>query len=132
MNIINVNIFKLMKFNKNILRFQAGGQVPADNAPVENTMDDTTPYEEQEQEQEPESNEPNVNNNDEVLNQAAMIAQQLIQEAGPELSAVIFQLGLEILSKGANTSNGMNEQELPPEYEQPSFKRSGGRLVRIR
>lgn len=128
MNIINVNIFKLMKFNKNILRFQAGGQVPADNAPVENTMDDTTSYEEQE----PESNEPNVNNNKEVLNQAAMIAQQLIQEAGPELSAIIFQLGLEILSKGANTSNGMNEQELPPEYEQPSFKRSGGRLVRIR
>lgn len=117
-----------MKFNKNILRFQAGGQVPADNAPVENTMDDTTPYEEQE----PESNEPNVNNNKEVLNQAAMIAQQLIQEAGPELSAIIFQLGLEILSKGANASNGMNEQELPPEYEQPSFKRSGGRLVRIR
>lgn len=128
MNIINVNIFKLMKFNKNILRFQAGGQVPADNAPVENTMDDTTSYEEQE----PESNEPNVNNNKEVLNQAAMIAQQLIQEAGPELSAIIFQLGLEILSKGANTSNGMNEQELPPEYEQPSFKRLGGRLVRIR
>lgn len=128
MNIINVNIFKLMKFNKNILRFQAGGQVPADNAPVENTMDDTTPYEEQE----PESNEPNVNNNKEVLNQAAMIAQQLIQEAGPELSAIIFQLGLEILSKGANTSNGMNEQELPPEYEQPSFKRLGGKLVRIR
>ena len=128
MNIINVNIFKLMKFNKNILRFQAGGQVPADNAPVENTMDDTTPYEEQE----PESNEPNVNNNKEVLNQAAMIAQQLIQEAGPELSAIIFQLGLEILSKGANASNGVNEQELPPEYEQPSFKRSGGRLVRIR
>ena len=128
MNIINVNIFKLMKFNKNILRFQAGGQVPADNAPVENTMDDTTSYEEQE----PESNEPNVNNNKEVLNQAAMIAQQLIQEAGPELSAIIFQLGLEILSRGANTSNGMNEQELPPEYEQPSFKRSGGRLVRIR
>lgn len=128
MNIINVNIFKLMKFNKNILRFQAGGQVPADNAPVENTMDDTTPYEEQE----PESNEPNVNNNKEVLNQAAMIAQQLIQEAGPELSAIIFQLGLEILSKGANISNGMNEQELPPEYEQPSFKRSGGKLVRIR
>lgn len=128
MNIINVNIFKLMKFNKNILRFQAGGQVPADNAPVENTMDDTTSYEEQE----PESNEPNVNNNKEVLNQAAMIAQQLIQEAGPELSAIIFQLGLEILSKGANTSNGMNEQELPPEYEQPSFKRSGGKLVRIR
>ena len=128
MNIINVNIFKLMKFNKNILRFQAGGQVPADNAPVENTMDDTTSYEEQE----PESNEPNVNNNEEVLNQAAMIAQQLIQEAGPELSAIIFQLGLEILSKGANTSNGMNEQELPPEYEQPSFKRSGGKLVRIR
>lgn len=128
MNIINVNIFKLMKFNKNILRFQAGGQVPADNAPVENTMDDTTPYEEQE----PESNEPNVNNNKEVLNQAAMIAQQLIQEAGPELSAIIFQLGLEILSKGANASNRMNEQELPPEYEQPSFKRSGGRLVRIR
>lgn len=128
MNIINVNIFKLMKFNKNILRFQAGGQVPADNAPVENTMDDTTPYEEQE----PESNESNVNNNKEVLNQAAMIAQQLIQEAGPELSAIIFQLGLEILSKGANTSNGMNEQELPPEYEQPSFKRSGGKLVRIR
>ena len=95
-------------------------------------MDDTTPYEEQEQEQEPESNEPNVNNNKEVLNQAAMIAQQLIQEAGPELSAIIFQLGLEILSKGANISNGMNEQELPPEYEQPSFKRSGGRLVRIR
>ena len=128
MNIINVNIFKLMKFNKNILRFQAGGQVPADNAPVENTMDDTTSYEEQE----PESNEPNVNNNKEVLNQAAMIAQQLIQEAGPELSAIIFQLGLEILSKGANTSNGMNEQELPPEYEQPSFKRLGGKLVRIR
>lgn len=128
MNIINVNIFKLMKFNKNILRFQAGGQVPADNAPVENTMDDTTSYEEQE----PESNEPNVNNNKEVLNQAAMIAQQLIQEAGPELSAIIFQLGLEILSRGANTSNGMNEQELPPEYEQPSFKRSGGKLVRIR
>lgn len=128
MNIINVNIFKLMKFNKNILRFQAGGQVPADNAPVENTMDDTTSYEEQE----PESNEPNVNNNKEVLNQAAMIAQQLIQEAGPELSAIIFQLGLEILSKGANISNGMNEQELPPEYEQPSFKRSGGKLVRIR
>lgn len=128
MNIINVNIFKLMKFNKNILCFQAGGQVPADNAPVENTMDDTTPYEEQE----PESNEPDVNNNKEVLNQAAMIAQQLIQEAGPELSAIIFQLGLEILSKGTNTYNEMNEQELPPEYEQPSFKRSGGRLVRIR
>lgn len=101
-----------MKFSNKIFRFQEGGPMPeAAPAPEDGAMEPQQGgYEEP----------------DQMMQQAAAIAQKLIQEIGPELAGAVFQIGMQMLNGGAQ------EPGLPPQEAQPAFQRKGGKVVRIR
>ena len=81
---------------KEITKLQEGGQAPAPEAGAQ----------------------------DQMMAQIGQLAQQLIQQLGPDAAAMLAQAIMEMLQGGA-------QQEVPAE-EQPAFARQGGRLTRIR
>lgn len=64
---------------------------------------------------------------DQVMQQLAQMAQEIIRQMGPEAAAMLAQIIMEML-QGA----GGGQAQVPPEEEQPVFQRNGGKLVRIR
>lgn len=61
---------------------------------------------------------------DQMMAQIGQLAQQLIQQLGPDAAAMLAQAIMEMLQGAA--------QEMPAAEEQPAFQRNGGRLTRIR
>lgn len=66
---------------------------------------------------------PEAGAQDQMMAQIGQLAQQLIQQLGPDAAAMLAQAIMEMLQGAA--------QEVPAE-EQPAFARQGGRLTRIR
>lgn len=67
---------------------------------------------------------PQQGGEDQMMAQIGQLAQQLIQQLGPDAAAMLAQAIMEMLQ-------GAAQQEVPAE-EQPAFQRNGGRLTRIR
>ena len=67
---------------------------------------------------------PQQGGEDQMMAQIAQLAQQLIQQLGPDAAAMLAQAIMEMLQGAA--------QEMPAAEEQPAFQRNGGRLTRIR
>lgn len=80
--------------------FQEGGAMPQEAAPA-----------------------PEAGAQDQMMQQLAQLAQQLLQELGPDAAAMLAQIIMEMLQGG---------QEMPAPEQQPAFQRNGGRLKRIR
>lgn len=84
--------------------FQEGGAMPQEAAPAQ---------------------QPAGNEQEQMMQQLAQVAQQLIQELGPEAAAMVAQIIMEMLQGGG-------QQEMPAPEQQPAFQRNGGKFNRIR
>lgn len=113
-----------MRLSNRIYRFQEGGPMPAEAMGPEGA-----PQGPQGPGPEGPQGPGGPQGGDQMMQQAAGIAQQLIQEAGPEMAGMIFQIGLEMLQSGGQPGP---QEQLPPEEAQPAFQRMGGRMVRIK
>lgn len=102
-----------MKLNSKVLKYQAGGEIPAD------------PAMEQQGAPAPEQGAPAPGGQDEMMAQLQQIATEIIQQMGPDAAAMLAQMIMEMLQGGGG-------EQLPPEEQQPVYQRNGGRLVRIR
>lgn len=81
-----------------IKRFQMGGEMPQEGAPA------------------PEQGQPQGGGPEEQL---AQMAQEIIQQMGPEAAAMLAQIIMQMLESVA-------------QQEQPAFQRKGGKLVMVR
>ena len=81
-----------------IKRFQMGGEMPQEGAPA------------------PEQGKPQGGGPEEQL---AQMAQEIIQQMGPEAAAMLAQIIMQMLESVA-------------QQEQPAFQRKGGKLVMVR
>lgn len=66
--------------------------------------------------------------NEQAIQQAAQLAQQIIQQFGPEAAMMVAQAIVEMLQGGAAQEA---PTEAPAPEEQAQFQRFGGKLVRI-
>lgn len=103
-----------MKFNNKIYRFQEGGPMPEDPAmaPAEPGMaPEEAPM------------GPEQGGQDQMMQQIGQMAQEIIQQMGPDAAAMLAQAIMEMLQGGGAGA---------PAPEAPAFQRKGGRLVRVK
>lgn len=103
-----------LKF-KNVKRFQEGGEVTPAGAPGETGA----PTEE--------TGAPAGGGQEEMLAQLQQMAQQIIQQLGPDAAAALAQMIMEML-QGA----GAPEAGTPAEEGQPVYRNGGALLRRIK
>ena len=80
--------------------FQEGGAMPQEAAPA-----------------------PEAGAQDQMRQQLAQMANEIISSLGPDAAAMLAQIIMEMLQGG---------QEMPAPEQQPAFQRNGGKLTRIR
>lgn len=106
-----------MKFNNKIYRFQEGGPMPEDPA-----MAGPAP-EEAGMAPEGAPMGPEEGGQDQMMQQIGQMAQEIIQQMGPDAAAMLAQAIMEMLQGGGAGA---------PAPEEPAFQRMGGRLVRVK
>lgn len=100
---------------KNIYRFQEGGPMPEDPA-----MAGPAP---EEAGMAPEAGAPAPGGEEQMMAQVGQMAQEIINQLGPDVAAMLAQAIMEMLQGGGG---------MPAPEEQPVYQRNGGRMQRIR
>lgn len=93
-----------MKINEKYLKFQEGGAMPAGNPNMGSAP--------------AEGGAPAADQQEQVMQQLAGMAQEIIQQLGPEAAMALAQMIMEMLQGAAQP--------------QPALQRQGGRIVRVR
>ena len=98
-----------MKLSNKVFRFQDGGPVPAEAPAPEETA------------AAPEQGAP-AGEEEAMMAQIGQMAQEIIQQMGPEAAGMLAQAIMELLQGG---------QPVPAPEAQPTLQRRGGRLIRV-
>lgn len=116
-----------MKLSNRVYRFQAGGPMPAEDP----AMAGGAPEEAMGPAPEEAGMAPEQGGQDAMMQQLGQMADEVINQLGPEAAMMLAQAIMEKVQGGMEGGGAPEEAPMPAPEEQPVYQKRGGRVRRI-